>query len=190
MAFALEVVAPGHHYAFLGARGPRRQIGGVQEEGQEFDAGQAAGAEGLVALAQFSTDAADAAPGHAAQARLLDQALDVAVGEAAHVSADDQRLQRPRTDGLSGVRDRAADEGLDGPPELRHLEDDLAFGRLQALGAAAVAPAACLVRALVAGAGQEGCDLVFERSLEHELSAETAKPAEALAVVYAGLEKF
>jgi hypothetical protein len=72
---------------------------------------------------------------------------------------------------------------------LGHLDDDLAFGGLQALGAAAVTPAAALVGALVAAARQEGRHLVLDGSLQYELRAEPAELAEALAIADAALEQ-
>src|SRR5206468_9150172 len=62
---------------------------------------------------------AGAAPGELAQAGLGQQALQVAVGEAPYIGADDERLQGPGADDCPRAGNRAADEALDRPSDLR-----------------------------------------------------------------------
>ena len=127
---ALGGVSPGHQYALLLAARSRRQINGIEEQGEQLHLGETSGAERFVARTQLTADATGCALGYLAQSSFLHQALDIAIGQPTHVTADDQRFQWPRADDRPTVGEHAADELRGSSSDLRNVHVNLALGCL------------------------------------------------------------
>jgi hypothetical protein len=188
---ALLGEAPGHQHALLGSVRADRQERGVQEQRRDLDVVEVAAPERLKALAQLAADPRGGRLGELAEPGLLAQRLDVAHRQAAHERADHHRLQRLGPQQLGAAREQLGHERLGRLAHLRHLDLELALGRLQPARPKPVAQPAPVVAqptlvvgpALVASAAQPGVELILDRALDDQPGPEPRELRQRLARV-------
>ena len=173
---------PGADHALLRAARADRQVDRVEEQHDQVDVIERAATERLEPLVQLRADPGHRRPRRLPEPGLLTQRLDVAHRQAADEPADDQRLERVRSQQPLAVplREQLRDERHRRLAGLRDLDPQLTLGRLQAPGPKPVAHARVVVLqaalalrpALIPSATQPGVELLLDRSLDDQPGAE------------------
>jgi len=173
---------PGTDHALLRSAPADRLIDRVKEQHHQVDVIQRTATKRLKPLAQLRADPRHGRPRRLPEPGLFTQRLDVAHRQAAHEPADDQRLQRVRSQQplAMPLREQLRNERLCCLAGLRDLDPQLALRGLQPPGPESVAhprvivaqPALPVWPALVASATQPAVELLLDRSLNDQPGAE------------------
>ena len=175
--------SPGADHALLRAARADRQVDRVEEQHDQVDVVERAATERLEPLVQLRADRRHGRLRGLPEPGLFAQRLDVAHRQAAHEPADHQRLQRvgPQQPLAVPLREQLRDERDRRLADLRDLDPQLTLPGLQVARAEPVAlPRPRLRLALIASATQPGIELLLDRPLDDQPSAEPRELAQHL----------